>query len=331
LGKIRIGVVGMGVMGEAHAKIYQRNNTVELVGCVEMSKQRGDQIAKIFRIPVCETMDELLDMGVDAVSICTPDHLHKDFVIKAFSRKVKVLVEKPFDISYQACEEMIQARPDPTYLMVGHDLRFDARIVQAKKAYESGKIGKLLYINARRCNSVSSCDRISDRTSVTWFLGIHDIDAALWVTGLEAEEVISAAGFRYYSNTWDCVTAAVRLKGGALLQLDTHWIHPNASIKGSDLWFKMIGSMGSIDLDMSHHEAAFTYSNESAGYFDTHYQPEDLQGIPSGDLRYQLEHFIDCVRFNQVPLTTGEEALKAVRVIEQIEKRLDTTGYRISD
>ena len=331
MGRIRVGVVGMGIMGEAHAKIYQNNEAVELVGCVETFEQRRMQIAQMLDVPVYVTMDELLDRGVDAVSICTPDNMHRDFVVKAFARNVKVLVEKPFDISTAACNAMLKARPDPTYLMVGHDLRFDTRLIQAKRAYASGKLGKLLYVNTRRCNSLASCRRIGSRASIVWFLGIHDIDAALWVTGLAIEEIISVAGFKYYNDTWDCVTAAIRLEGGTLLQLDTHWIHQDGSITGCDAWFKMIGNKGSIDLNLLPHEGAYTYIDKGAGYFDTHYQPDDLFGIPSGDLRYQLEHFIDCVRYNKIPLTTGEQATEAVRVIEEIEKRLEMTGYRIRD
>jgi len=327
--KIRVGVVGMGMMGDAHARIYKANEHVNLVGCCESDAGRRQAFEKLLGVPVYDSFDALLDQGLDALSVCTPDHLHERFAVNALERKIKVLVEKPLDMTTDGCERILAARPDPSFLMVGHDLRFDIRAVHAKKACDAGKLGKLLSISVKRCNTMTNCRRIGPIASIGWFLGIHDVDLALWVTGLKVKEIVSAAGFKCYNDRWDYITACLRLEGDAMLLMENHWVTPNSYIAPPDAWLKLIGTEGRVDLDLMPREACYAYDAGGAGHFDNHYQPDDLYGVPAGDLRYQLEHFIRCVRHNEVPLTTGEEAAEAVRVIEGIEKILDKTGYRI--
>ena len=328
--KIRVGVVGMGMMGDAHARIYKANDQVKLVGCCEPNEARKREAEETLGVPVYAVFGELLDQGLDALSVCTPDHMHERFVVEALERKIKVIVEKPLEISTGACRRILAARPDPSYLTVGHDLRFDIRAIHAKRACEAGQLGKLLSISVKRSNNMTNCGRIGPITSVAWFLGIHDIDLVCWVSGLAVREVISAAGFKCHNDHWDYVTACLRMEGDTMLLMENHWINPNDSVKGNDGWIKMIGTKGSIDLDMMPQTAAYTYSGEKAGYFDVHHQADDLFGVPSGDLRYQLEHFVHCVRYGEIPLTTGEEAAEDVRVIEEIERKLESTGYNIN-
>lgn len=326
--KIRVGVIGMGMMGYAHARIYESLPYVELVGCVETYDAKRKEMQDKLSCPVFSSTNELYALGIDAVSICTPDHLHKDAVLEAFSHKVKVLVEKPLDVSVESAQAMLDARPDPTYLMVGHDLHYDPRAVCAKRDILAGKLGNIRYISTKRTSSLPVGQRIGGRTSVTWFLGIHDMELVLWLTGLKVKKVESALGIKTISPHWDCVSALISMENGAVMNLNTHWIFPGVHAQEGDSMIQIFGDKGIAEISFLKNEYSFTpFDSEGRQkYSDVHYQPDDLSGIPAGDLRYEVEDFVRAVMKNERPPITGEDAIAAVKVIEDIEKILETTG-----
>lgn len=325
---IRIGVIGMGLMGYAHAKIYGSLPYVKLVGCVEAFEGKRKEMQQKLTCPVFATTKELYELGIDAVSICTPDQLHKDVVLEAFSHKVKVLVEKPLDVTSVSAQAMLDARPDPTYLMVGHDLHYDPRAISAKRDILAGKLGNIRYISTKRTSSFQTGKRIGGRTSVTWYLGIHDVELVLWLTGLKIKTVESALGARTMSPHWDCVNALIVMNNGAVMNLSAHWIFPGVHTQEGDSMIQIFGDRGVAEISFLKNEYSFTpVDNEGRQkFFDVHYQPDDLSGIPAGDLRYEVEAFVHAVMKNECPPITGEDAIAAVKVIEDIEKILETTG-----
>jgi len=132
--KVRVAVAGMGLMGDVHTKVLLSLENVEVVGVAESDVSRHEKIRETYGVPVYSDINELLPK-VDAITVCTPDNMHKDIILNAFKNGVKVLVEKPLEVSSDICEEIIEAMPDPTYLMVGHILRFDPRVWRAKTSH----------------------------------------------------------------------------------------------------------------------------------------------------------------------------------------------------
>lgn len=325
---IRVGVIGLGIMGYAHARIYESLPYVKLVGCVETYDAKRREMEGKLPCPVFSTTEELYSEGVDAVSICTPDHLHKNAVLEAFSHRVKVLVEKPLDVASASAQAMLDARPDATYLMVGHDLHYDPRVIGAKRDILAGKVGNIRFINTRRTASIPVGQRIGGRTSVTWFLGIHDLELILWLTGMKVKKVESALGIKALSPYWDCVSALMTMENGALFNLVTHWIYPGVHAQEGDSMIQIFGDKGIVEISFLKNEYSFTPIDGEGRqkFFDVHYQPDDLAGIPAGDLRYEVEAFIRAVMKAERPPITGEDAIAAVKVIENIEKILEGTG-----
>lgn len=330
MGKLRVGVIGMGYMGDAHTRFYLAQPDVEFVGCVESFEKKREEVKKQLQVPVYATAEELFAQGLDAVSICTPDDLHKDLVLQAFDNKVKVLVEKPLAISSADCEEILAKRPDPTYLMVGHNLRFDPRAIQAKRAIDAGKVGDILHINIWRNNTVANAQRLGKRTSIAWFLGIHDIDLVLWMTGLKVKKVAASNGFRYNSPNWDYTASHLIMENDALLVMENHWLLPYQHSSQVDTGMKVVGSKGMLELELGFSEVSFApMEGEGCRFFDTSYQPEDIYGVPSGDLGREIRAFLQAVADNSVPPVTGEESYEAVKVIHAIHDVLDQNGYTL--
>ena len=315
--KVRVAVAGMGLMGDVHTKVLLSLENVEVVGVAESDVSRHEKIRETYGVPVYSDINELLPK-VDAITVCTPDNMHKDIILNAFKNGVKVLVEKPLEVSSDICEEIIEAMPDPTYLMVGHILRFDPRVWRAKQAIENGQLGKIYNIRVRRSNSMWAGKKIGQRTSITWFLGIHDIDMVLWLTGLSVKKAYSV-GKKIMNEYWDNVFSIFEMDNGAIMSMENNWILPDQRISTLDAGLNIIGEKGMIEVDFTHNDFRIT-TNESgcSKYMDTYMWPM-WEGVPYGDLSREIESFIDCVIHNKVPLVTAKQATEAVKVVQMVE------------
>ena len=316
LDKVRVGVIGMGMMGDAHARVISALPSARLIACVETDESKKADLEKRFMVPVFTGTEAMYREGVDAVFICTPDDMHTSFILEAFEKGVKVFVEKPLSISYSECMEIIKARPSPKHLMVGHVLRFDPRLVSAKKLIDDGKLGELLLVNIRRSNSTFNAERIGPRCSIVWFLGIHDIDAVHWLTGQKVKKIVGVNGFKRYSPNWDYVGAHMVLENGAALTMENHWLLPRTRINQLDAGIAIIGEKGMLDISLESINMCFTPA-EGGGtrFYDSFHQPEDINGVPGGDLRLEDEAFISAVLNDTDMPISGEEAAEAVKVI----------------
>lgn len=318
---MKVGVIGLGVMGQVHTSVYQNLPGIELVGCVEPDAKRAQAFAQQHHVPIFTDLDALLDQ-VDAISVCTPDQLHKDIILRAFQKHVRCLVEKPLDVSSEGCREILAAMPDETYLMVGHILRFDPRVWRAKQVIDAGELGEIYSVNVWRSNSRASGMRIGDRASIAWFLGIHDIDMVLWLLGEPKVTEVSAMGKRIFTKSWDYVVSAMRTDTDVIISMENGWTMPVERVTGLDAGFKIIGEKGMMEINLTHADARVTtIARGRSMLMDTFHWPE-VDGQLYGDLRIEIEAFVHAVRTKTVPPVTGKEAAAAVDVIERIERAL---------
>ncbi len=320
--KVKVGVIGLGLMGELHTRVYQVLSDVEVVGCIEPAADRAREFSEKYGVRVYADADALLD-DVDAISVCTPDHLHKDIILRAFQKNVRVLVEKPLDISSEGCEEIMAAMPDESYLMVGHILRFDPRVWRAKQIMESGELGQIHSVSVWRSNSKASGFKIGQRTSVTWFLGIHDIDMVMWLLGGKKITKINAMGKKVFTKFWDYVVSTMETEDGILISMENGWTMPLQRVTGLDAGFSIIGEKGMVEVDLTHSDVRVTTEDRGRSMLmDTYHWP-DIGTELYGDLRVELEQFMRSVREKTIPPVTAAEATEAVCVIERIEEILD--------
>ena len=323
---LRVGVVGAGVMGELHAAIYRSVADVELKWIIEPDATRAAQIAARFGVPVYPSTDGHWS-EVDAVSVCTPDHLRKP-ALDALVAGVPVLVEKPLAISSAETAALLAARRQPGHLMVGHLLRFDPRLIQARAALTD--IGKLWSVRCWRSNSLLAADRIAPRTSVAWFLGIHDVDVVRWVTGQEIVEV-RARGRKWVSKHHDHVQVHALLADGTPVDLQWSWLLPIHRQSGLLAGLELIGADGMLEVEMSHNAVALTARAAARQrQLDTYHWPAHATGGPGGDLRAEIEGFIRSVRTGTVPPVTGEDGARAVAVIEAVDRSIAADGAAVA-
>src|SRR5581483_10952120 len=181
---LRVGVVGVGVMGSNHARVFAGLPGAELVGVADPDKKQTDFVARTLECNAFAGVDELLDAKVDAVTIAAPTHLHHEIALKCISRGVHVMVEKPIASSVEEGREIIAAAEKARVtLMVGHVERFNPAVEAVKEAIRGEEI---LSIAITRVGPFPP--RMSN-VGVVIDLAVHDIDLIRWFTDSDIVEV----------------------------------------------------------------------------------------------------------------------------------------------
>lgn len=162
-----VGVIGTGVMGRNHVRVYSEMKEVSSLFIYDVNEKAAQQTAAQTGSLACSTIRELL-RKVDTVSVCVPTKYHHGVALQVLDAGIHVLVEKPLCSTAAAAEELVQAIPCGTILGTGHIERFNPIVNEIKRI-----LGKPLYIELKRHNPTSS--RITDSTVIEDLM-IHDID-----------------------------------------------------------------------------------------------------------------------------------------------------------
>jgi UDP-N-acetylglucosamine 3-dehydrogenase len=138
---LRVGVVGVGVMGSNHARVLVGLPATDLVGIADPDRKQAEFVARTLGCAAVSDVGELLDLKVDAITIAAPTHLHRDIALTCIARGVHVLVEKPIASTVEEGREIINAaRKAGVTLMVGHVERFNPAVEAIKEAIRNEDI-----------------------------------------------------------------------------------------------------------------------------------------------------------------------------------------------
>ncbi|MGA8497607.1 MAG: Gfo/Idh/MocA family oxidoreductase, partial [Xanthobacteraceae bacterium] len=170
-GALRIGVVGVGVMGSNHARVLSELPGVKLVGVVDPDRKQREHVARHLGCSAFADLDSLIARGVDAVTIAAPTHLHRDIAVDCAARGIHILVEKPIASTIEEGNAIVAAaRRAGVTLMAGHVERFNPAVEAIKRAIKGQNI---LSIAVTRVGPFPP--RMSN-VGVVIDLAVHDID-----------------------------------------------------------------------------------------------------------------------------------------------------------
>lgn len=143
--KVRIGIIGVGGMGQGHAATQEQIEETELTAVCDSDEGVMKEVAEKYGVPGFVKHEELLDSGlVDAVIIATPHYFHPPIAIDAFRRGLHVLSEKPIGVTVKAADEMIAvAKETGLKFAVMFQMRTEKSYRIARKAIEDGIVGEI--------------------------------------------------------------------------------------------------------------------------------------------------------------------------------------------
>ena len=207
---LRVAVVGVGHLGRHHTRLLSTMSDVELVGIVDINKERALEVAREFGTSVIDDNSKLCPK-VDAVVVAVPTVDHVRVVSPLLEAGVSVLVEKPMASSADEAEKLIQlAAGSRTTLAVGHTERHNPAVTAA-----------LPFITKPRFMEVHRLATFQPRSldiDVVFDVMIHDIDVVLSIIGSEPVS-LEAVGVPVLSSRVDIANARLRFETGCIVNL----------------------------------------------------------------------------------------------------------------
>jgi len=299
---MKVGVIGTGTMGRNHVRVYSELKAVEEIYVFDLNKDRADRMKEYDAI-ICDSVEKLLN-NVDAVSICVPTKYHFDVAKKVIEKNIHCLVEKPITLTVSEGEELLDLLRDKNLVVgVGHIERFNPIVNEIKKIIKNP-----YYIEIKRHNPASA--RITD-SSVIEDLMIHDIDIVFNVLFDEDEYRIYSAGNSNLCNVivtfGDSVTA---LSASRMASKKIRTIY----IEEED--FTIEGDFMAQDIYIYRKPEKYRMENER------YMQENIIEKVLVNKiepLKVELKTFVDCVIKGKEFPVTPEQALKNLKICEEIK------------
>jgi len=296
---MNVGVIGVGVMGQNHARVYSELPGVKLIGVADVNKDAAQKVAEKYNTRAFTDYEELFEEKPDAVSIVVPTSMHKQVAIDAANAGINILVEKPLADTIENAQAIIDAcRKNNVKLMVGHIERFNPVISAIK---ENIKDNNVVSINITRVGPLPP--RIKD-VGIVIDLAVHDIDLIRYITGSDFKKVYGLTS-KNFSEKEDVAILSFEMKNGVLAHITTDWLTPfkvrEINISSTDNYIR-----GNL-LE----QKAVEYSRYKE---DGSYIARDIK-IPFGEpLKLELQSFIECIRTDTSPHVSGYDGLRALQI-----------------
>ena len=314
--ELNVGVIGLGAIGQKHCESLAKIRQAKVTALADVNETVLNKTAeKLGARAYTDYREMLADPELDAVVVATPDQLHREVSILAAEAGKHILVEKPIATTEaDALEMMSAAEKAGVKLMVGFTLRFVPHYKQAKLAVESGKLGQVASIFARRLNVITQAERIGGRCGVLHFLGIHDFDMMRWVVGSEPVSIYSEAStsvprtFPQENETFSIIRFANGVVGCAHIGWNLPKTHPG----GRDFKLDIIGNKGSFDLDLAK-QGIELYTEDGAKF------PSTAPGLIEED-----RAFVNCVLDDTPVPVTGQDGLVALKMVLAALESIET-------
>lgn len=325
----RFGVIGTGVWGETHLMAYAGHPGVQLAGICDLNEELLRQRAEQYGVEHITTdyRELLADETIDAVSVVTPDFLHREIVVAAAEAGKHVLLEKPMATTVEDCRAMIAAAEAAgVMLMVDFHNRWNPAMWGIKEKIVSGELGDPQMLTVRLNDTIYVPTEMlswAGRSTVVWFLGSHAVDLVRWLFDDEVVRVYSVSRSRVLTargvDTPDFFLTTVELAGGGVAQVENCWIMSTSMPTVFDFKLEMIGSEGTCFADCSSHRMLQAFTPAGASYPDMAVVTQ-VQGQLGGFGINSIRHFADCVLEGREPAVSPRDGLENTRVLVAIHE-----------
>ena len=335
------GIIGLGMIAEMHAKAIRDIPDAQLVACFDVNSERAKQFCAIYGGTAYTALDSFLATEqLDIVTICTPSGLHMESAVAAAKAKKHIIVEKPLEITVERCDTIINAAKEHGVIVSGiFPSRFHGVAQVVKKAIDEKRLGPVVLGDAYVKWYRSQAYYDSSGWKGTWkFDGggalmnqsIHAIDLLQWFMG-PVTQVTAYTGTLAHENieVEDTAVAVLQFASGALGVIEgTTGAYP-----GFYKRIELSGSKGSVILE-EENLAMWKFADEEvqdeqirqdyAARTATGGGAADPAAIGYHGHTMQFKNVIQAIESKGTPLVDGNEARKAVEIIQAIYKSAST-------
>ena len=315
---VRVGVIGLGVMGRHHTRILHDMDGVELLGVADANPTALSRTTRGRDIRGYTDFTQMLaQQSLDLVVIAVPTSLHREVAVAAMQAGVDVLIEKPIASSCaEALELIATAKAHSRRIAVGHIERFNPAVVALQKRLAAGELGRPFRLHARRMGPFP--ERIRD-VGVVIDLATHDIDISRYLLRCEPRRIMAETAQRIHTDHEDMLSTLMRFEDNTLVQLDVNWLTPTKireiSVTGERGMFH-VNYLTQELLLFENNDAEVTSLDPIVGVTEGRMVRFKIE--PKEPLRAELENVVGAIEAGRDPLVGPHDAYAALEIAEAI-------------
>lgn len=319
--KLRLGVVGLGWVAQVfHLPILSKLEDVEIVAVCDKDKARATMIAEKFGIKKAyyDYEQMLAKEELQAIDVCTSTDSHLPVTMASLQAGKDVFVEKPIARKYDEAVKMAEAaKANKRKLMVGMNNRFRPDTIVLKSFVENNELGKIFYIRAgwlKKFSQTNPWITQKDKAGGGVFLdlGIVMLDLVLWMMGFPEIHRVNAKMYKHKTKSVeDSCIAFIEMKYGISAIIESSW-----SLQTNEDFFycNLYGAEGSAMINplRIHKQLHGNLVNVTPAKTDT------PQHMYRKSYENELKHFVGAAKGLHQIISTGDEAVQRMKVVEAI-------------
>lgn len=316
---MKIGVVGVGSMGQNHARVLDQMDS--LCGVVDSEEGKARATGGKHGVPWFTDLDGLLEMEPDGITVATPARTHVDICERIIDQGIDVLVEKPIALSLEKAEGLVDyAERKGVNLAVGMIERHNPVVSSAKMILEDGSVGDLITISSKRVSSFPS--RVSDM-GVIFDLAIHDVDVMRYLLGKDPTMVFSMGGPANQGEYEDHANIMLHFPGDVTGVIEVNWLTPHKVRKLS-----LTCSNDFVEIDYIDQSVVVTSSQlveyDTSNLFDIplEHNIRKYSAKRQEPLQREMMDFIASIKGEHPPLVNGRDGLKSMKVVDAARRAM---------
>ncbi len=322
---IKVAVVGVGHLGQHHARKFKSMDGAELVGIYDRNPERAAQISAQLGCKAFESYEAMLD-ACDAVDIAATTTAHYDLAKPALLAGKHIFLEKPITSELAQAEELLKiAEEKGLKIQVGHIERFNPVIREIEH-----EIGEPMFIESHR---LSTFHHRGTDVPVVLDLMIHDIDLILDFVHSPVTE-IRASGVGILTPSIDIANARIEFANGAIANVTSSRVSMKQERKirffqrdsyvSMDFVAKQVRIMKRSANIMQYLPQILMGSTDIKPEQLVDVQAIDVSDTPKDALTMELESFVDCIRNNTKPIVDGVAGTRALDIALKIIKQIQS-------
>ena len=329
---MKIGLAGCGQWGKNLVREF--NNLNVLSHIFEINQKTVDQFKNIYpNITFTNNWDDIINnQEISAVCISLPAEYHYKYAKDALLNNKDVYVEKPITLNLEEAEELINlSHKNNKILMVGHILQYHPCIEKIKELIKNGEIGRIINIISNRLN----LGTFRTFENVLWSFAPHDISVILSLCDDTLPDVLYCTGKdNLTKGIHDITNTVLEWKDKNIyVNINVNWLNPFKEQK-----LTIIGEKGMILFDDTLKEDKLKLFKDYIKWSDTipiYPSPNKSDGIvidcdyEKSPLYKECKHFIECCQERKTPITSGEEGLRVLKVLNYSTNSLHNDGKKI--
>ena len=343
--QIGVGVIGVGILGSRHARVYQEQEATNLVAIADSNITKGGELASKLGVKFFGNYSEMVQtLGpkgsgqMQAVSVATPDHAHFEIVRECITGGLDVFVEKPLTMSTDEAHSLIAlAEKHSRVLTVNYSQRWLPEHRRVEELLRSGAVGPVAFVESHRWDAAWVPQRMISwgaNTTPIYFMSSHDIDLITYwlndrvvtVQAMLQKGILSTQTGK--PDLVDGIVALLRFSRGTVVSLHSSWILPNAFPLAADTYLEIHGKDAAIFLGGSTREfRLFRHDSAEKNVYSGPATATEVQGRLEGAFVQSLLAFVQASRTREFQgPTSAARTAHVVEVQEAIMKSAQSSA-----